>query len=178
MTSSATLVTRSAIACLAISCAALVLAACSGNKSPTAADQIAAKNATTAVRQRPGNAADLTANMVQAATSGKATAPMQLKFEIAERPIAGQTIDLSVALMATVAAQAVTLHLADSPGIVFADAADRAIGAVVPDTAYRQDIKLSIASEGVYFVGITANMARDSLSETRNFTIPIIVTAQ
>jgi hypothetical protein len=160
--------------------ALLILAACSGNKAPSAADPLAAKNAAAlaAAKQRAGTTADQTATMVQAPTSGKATAPMLLKYEIAQRPIAGQTVDISLALLASAAAPSVTLHLADSPGIVFATTADRAIGAVVPDTVYRQDLQLSAAAEGVYFVGITATMTRDTLTETRNFSIPIIVSAQ
>lgn len=170
--------TRMAIGYLAIGGVMLALAACSGKKSPTAADLLAAKNATSAARQHPATTADQTATMVQAATSGKATAPMQLKFDLAERPVAGQAIDVSLALMVTAAAQSVTLHLADSAGIVFVDAGDRPLGAVVPDTVYRQDVKLSAATEGVYFIGVTATMTRDTLSETRNFSIPIIVSAQ
>jgi hypothetical protein len=155
----------------------LVLAACGGSKQVGTADQLAAKNAA-AAKQHSSTSAEQTATMVQAPTSGKATAPMQLKFELAERPVAGQTIDMGLALMVTVPAQSVTLHLADAAGIVYADAADRPLGAVVPDTVYRQDIKLSAAAEGVYFVGVTAIMSRDTLTETRNFSIPIIVSAE
>ena len=158
--------------------AMLVLAACGGSKKVDTADQLAAKNAAAAAKQHPSTSAEQTATMVQAPTSGKATAPMQLKFELAERPVAGQTVDMGLALMVTVPAQSVTLHLADAPGIVYADAADRPLGAVVPDTVYRQDIKLSAVAEGVYFVGVTAIMSRDTLTETRNFSIPIIVSAE
>jgi hypothetical protein len=157
--------------------AMLVLAACGANKKAETAAQLAEKNAG-AARQHTSTSAEQTASMVQAPTSGKATAPMQLKFDIAERPIAGQTINMGLALMVTMPAQSVTLHLGASPGIVYADAADRPIGAVMPDTVYRQDIKLSAAAEGVYFIGVTAIMSRDTLIETRNFSIPIVVSAQ
>jgi hypothetical protein len=167
-----------AILRLGVCAALLALAACGGDKQQTAAVQQAAKNAATAAKQRPATPAEQTATMVQAATSGKATAPMQLKFELAARPVAGQEIDLSLALMVSMPAQSVTLHFADSPGIVFADQSDRPLGAVVPDTVYRQELKLSAAAEGVYFVGVTALMTRDTLAETRIFSIPIIVSAQ
>jgi glucose/arabinose dehydrogenase len=162
---------------LGVCVAMLALAACGANKQQTAAIQAAEKNAA-AAKQHPTTAADQTATMVQAPTSGKATAPMQLKFEITDRPVAGQTIDMDLALMVTAPAQSVTLHLADSAGIVYADSKDRPLGAVVPDTVYRQDLKLSASAEGVYFVGITAIMSRDTLIETRNFSIPVIVSAQ
>ena len=89
----------SSTAALAMFGAMLALAACSGEKHPDAADQAAAKSAASAAKQHTATVAEQTASMVQAATSGKATAPMQLKFELAERPIAGQTIDLALALL-------------------------------------------------------------------------------
>jgi hypothetical protein len=165
----------SSTAALAMFGAMLALAACSGEKHPDAADQAAAKSAASAAKQHTATVAEQTASMVQAATSGKATAPMQLKFELAERPIAGQTIDLALALLAGVPAQSVTLHFGDSPGLVYADQADRPIGAVTPDAVYRQDVKLSAPAEGVYFLAVTATMTHDATVETRAFSIPIIV---
>ncbi len=164
----------SSTAALALFGAMLTLAACSGDKHPDTPDQAAAKGAASA-KQHSATVAEQTASMVQAPTSGKATAPMQLKFELAERPMAGQTIDLALALLAGVPAQSVTLHFADSPGLVFADQADRPIGAVTPDGVYRQDVKLSAPAEGVYFVAVTATMTHDATVETRAFSIPIIV---
>jgi hypothetical protein len=178
MGSALTPVSRAASARLGVCSAILVLSACGGNKQQSAAVQLAAKNAANAARQHPSASAEQTASMVQAATSGKATAPMQLKFELAGKPVAGQEIDLSLALMVTVPAQSVTLHLADAAGITYGNKADLPIGAVLPDTVYRQDVKLSAATEGVYFVAVTATMTRDTLAETRNFSIPIIVSAQ
>jgi hypothetical protein len=168
----------SSTAGMTVFCAVLALAACSGNKNQDTPAQAAAKSAASAARARPATGAEQTASMVQAATSGKATAPMQLKFELAERPIAGQTIGLSLALLAGVPAQSATLHFGDSPGLVFADPADRALGAVVPDTVYRQEVQLSASAEGVYFVAVTATMTHDAITETRDFSIPIIVGAQ
>jgi hypothetical protein len=168
----------SSTAGVAMFCAMLALAACSGDKHQDTAVQAAAKHAASTARQPSASAADQTASMVQAATSGKATAPMQLKFELTERPIAGQTIDLGLALLVSAPAQSVTLHFGDSPGLVFADPADRPIGAVVPDTVYRQDVKLSAPAEGVYFLAVTATMTRDAIAEARAFTIPIIVSPQ
>jgi hypothetical protein len=159
---------------LAVVAAMLALAACGGDKHQDAVDQ-AAKNAASAAKQRPASAAEQIASMVQAPTTGKATAPIQLKYELASRPVAGQATELSLALLAGVAAQSVTLHFGDSPGLVFADSSDLSFGAVVPDTVYRQAVKLSAPAEGVYFVAVTATITHDSAVETRAYSIPIIV---
>lgn len=152
----------------------VALAACGGDKQPDAAAQ-AAKIAASAAKQHPASAAEQIATMVQAPTSGKATAPIQLRYELAQRPVAGQTTELSLALLASVAAQSVTLHFGDSPGLVFPDPADLSFGAVVPDTVYRQAVKLSAPAEGVYFIAATATITHDSTVETRSYSIPIIV---
>lgn len=159
-------------------CGALLLAACGDGAKQIAADQLAAKNAAaSAAKQHASTAADQTSTMVQAATSGKATAPMQLKFELAAKPLAGQTVVVSLALIAGVPAQSVAVHFGDSPGLVFANPADWTVGAVVPDTVYREDIQLSGAAAGVYFVTATATMTHDAVVETRDFSIPVIVSA-
>ena len=153
----------------------LAVAGCGHDKAQQAAD-LAAKTAAT-TRQAPQTAAEQTAAMVDAPTLGRATAPLRLKFEILQRPVAGQTIVISLALIPGAAAQSLTLQFTDPAGLVLADHADRQLGAVQPDTVYRQEINASAPAEGVFFLSLTATMTRDALAETRHFSIPIIVAA-
>jgi hypothetical protein len=157
--------------------AMLLVAACHGDQHQEAARQQAAKTAAAAAKQHTATAAEQTASMVEAATIGKATAPLQLKFELPERPVSGRPFVVNLALIAGLAAQSVTLQFGDSAGLVLADAADRPIGAVVPDTPYREEVKLSAAADGVYFLGLTATMKNEEAVETRTYSIPIIVAA-
>jgi len=157
--------------------AALTLAVggCGQDKARQAAD-LAAKSAK-ATRSTPQTATEQTAAMVDAPTQGRATAPLHLKFELVQRPVVGQTIDIKLALIPGAAAQSLVLHLADPPGLVLADHTDRQIGAVQPDTAYWQEISASAPAEGVYYINLTATMTHDAIIETRSFSIPIIVAA-
>jgi hypothetical protein len=157
--------------------AALTLAVggCGRDKAQQTAD-LAAKSATTS-RPATQTAAEQTASMVEAPTVGRATTPLRLKFELAQRPVAGQTIGITLALIPGAAAQSLSLQFADQPGLVLADRADRQIGAVQPDTVYRQEISASAPVEGVFFLNITATMTHDAVAETRHFSIPIIVAA-
>ena len=153
--------------------ACLVLGACHGDKQQIAAAVKAAKDA--AAAKRPATADEQTVSMVEAATLGKATAPVQIKFELPERPLAGQTVAVELAVIPGVAAQSITVHFGDSPGLVFADRTDWALGAAQPGSLYRQEIKVTAAADGVYFLGMTATIAHDAFAETRVFSIPIIV---
>jgi hypothetical protein len=153
----------------------LTLGGCGHDKTQQAAS-LAAKTAAT-TRQAPQTATEQTASMVDAPTVGRATAPLHLKFEIAQRPVAGQTIVISLALIPGAAAQSLTLQLADPAGLVIADKADRQIGAVQPETVYRQEINASAPAAGVFFLNLTATMTQDAGVETRHFSIPIIVAA-
>lgn len=113
--------------------------------------------------------------MVEAPTLGKASAPVRLKFELAQRPVAGQTILVRIALIPGTAAQSMSLQFAESAGLVLADRTERQLGAVHPDTAYLLEISASAPAEGVFFLNLGATLSHDATVETRNFSIPIIV---
>ena len=153
----------------------LAVGGCGRDKAQQAAAQ-AAKDST-ATRKNTQSATEQTAAMVDAPTVGRATVPLHLKFEIEQRPVAGQTIVISLAMIPGAAAQSLTLQFADMPGLVLADHSDRQIGAVQPDTVYRQEISASAPAAGVFFLNLTATMTRDAGAETRHFSIPIIVAA-
>lgn len=155
----------------------LAVAACDRGKHDQAATPAAGK-AAGASGNRTATAAEQTASMVQAPTVGKANAPVDLRFDINSRPVSGQTIIVSLALIATAPAQSATLHFEDSPGLVFADRSDIAIGALQPDSVSRQEVRVTATADGVYFIGVTVILVRDSLSESRRFSIPVIVSAR
>ncbi len=54
-------------------------------------------SAPVAVKKGP-TAAELTAGMVEAASQGKSQWPVQLKFELQQRPTVGQPLEINVAL--------------------------------------------------------------------------------
>ena len=162
---------------VAILCVAVLpaLVSCGGDKAPQATDP-AAKHAA-AKGPQTLTATEQIATMVEAPTLGRPTAPVRLKYELAQRPVAGQTIVVRLALISGTAAQSLTLKLADATGLVLADRADRQLGAVHPDTVYEQEISASAPVEGVFFLNLSATLTHDAIVETRSFSIPIIVGA-
>jgi hypothetical protein len=55
-------------------------------------------NTAAAVKKGP-SAQELTAGMVEAASSGKSQLAVQLKFDLPQRPIVGRTIDVNLAIL-------------------------------------------------------------------------------
>lgn len=158
--------------------AVIALAGCNGDKHQDTPQPPVNSSATVARPQRPAASADATNAMVEAATLGKANAPLKLKFEITSRPVVGQTIVVNLALLAAAPAQAAKLQFDDSPGLVFADRAEIVVGALQPEEPFRHEVRVTATAEGVYFLGLTATMTQDSIVETRRFSIPIIVSAR
>src|SRR5580692_3416086 len=80
-------------------CTVAALAACHKDSGapppPTPAPRVAVP---VAVKKGPG-AAELTAGMVEAASQGKSQLPIQLKFDLKQRPALGQALDIDIAVM-------------------------------------------------------------------------------
>ena len=163
---------------VAILCVAVLpaLASCGSGDKAQQASGPAAKH-TAAGASKTQTAAEQIATMVEAPSLGRPSGPVRLKYELAQRPVVGQTILVRLAVIPGTAAQSLTLKLGESAGLVLADRADRQLGAVHPDTVYEQEISASAPTEGVFFLNLTATLTHDAIVETRNFSIPIIVGA-
>src|SRR5580704_16008966 len=100
-------------------CVTAAMAACSqdsGSAPPAkAVSQVKPK---AAVAPKPGaTAAEQTAGMVEAASQGKSSVPVELKFDIAQRPKVGQPLDISLALIADVAASPATIQVSGADDV-------------------------------------------------------------
>jgi hypothetical protein len=157
----------------------LAMAGCHGDNSqaPAAAPTVARK-APAAVKKGP-TPEEQTAGMVEAATSGRSTVPVELKFELAQRPVAGRHVVLNLALLPQIAADTAAIQFADTPGLqVEAPAAALSHAKLDAAQVYRSEIKVTPASEGIFFLGITVTLKHDETVETRAFTVPIIVLSE
>jgi hypothetical protein len=153
------------------------LVSCGGGDRKVQQSAEAGAKAASAAHPPLQTATEQTATMVEAPTLGKATAPVRLKYELVQRPVAGQTILVQLALIPGTAAQSLTLQFGEHAGLVLADHSDRQLGAVHADTAYQLEISASAPADGVFFLNLGATVTHDAITETRNFSIPIIVAA-
>jgi hypothetical protein len=119
---------------------------------------------------------DLTSGMVEAASQGKSLLPVQLKFDMRQRPKLGQVLDIDVALIAQSDATSGDIQVAGGDGItVAADTAHITLQGVEGGQVYRQSLKVTPTAEGVLLLNMTISLKRDELSDSRTFSIPLIV---
>ena len=158
-------------------CATLAAAACNHDSDTAAAapkpvPHIKPKAAAPA----PGaTAAEQTVGMVEAASQGKSAVPVELKFDIAQRPKVGQPLDINLALIAQIPATLATIQvggaddLSVAPGAKQFDIASEEAGEV-----YKHSVNVTPNAEGVVLMGVTVLLKHDDVVDQRAFSIPII----
>jgi hypothetical protein len=128
------------------------------------------------VAKKGPTAEDLTSGMVEAASQGKSLLPVQLKFDLRQRPKLGQGLDIDVALIAQSDATLGDIQVAGGDGItVAADTAHFVLPVIEAGQVYRQSLKVTPTAEGVLLLNMTISLKRDELSDSRTFSIPLIV---
>jgi hypothetical protein len=122
------------------------------------------------------SAAELTAGMVEAASQGKSQLPVQLKFDLKQRPTPGQALDIDIALIPQIDGGAADIQVTGGDGLNVAPGTNQ-IGfpAVEAGQVYRQSVKVTPISDGVLLLGLTISLKHDEMTESRGFSIPLIV---
>jgi hypothetical protein len=130
----------------------------------------------TAPNQGGPNPQELTAGMVEAVAQGKAQSPIDLKFDLLERPVPGQPLDVAIALLPQTAAQSATIAVTGSDGLkVDPGEAQFEFPAVEAAQVYRHSIKVTPTSEGFYLLTLAVSLQREQTSDSRVFSVPILV---
>jgi hypothetical protein len=156
-------------------CTVAAASACHGDSgtpsTPTAKPHISVP---VAARKGP-TAGELTAGMVEAASQGKSQLAVDLKFDLQQRPAIGQPLDVNIAVVPQIDAGAAEIQIAGdgftlAPGTSPIDLPTIAAGEV-----YRQTVKVTPTVAGVLLLGLTVSLKHDELTESRSFSIPVIV---
>jgi hypothetical protein len=113
--------------------------------------------------------------MVQAATQGKSQVPVELKFDIAQRPKVGQPLDINLALIAQISASSASLQVTGADDVSVAAGANQFdIPSEEAGQVYRQTVNVTPNAEGVLLLGVTVSLKHDEIVDQRVFSIPII----
>jgi hypothetical protein len=115
--------------------------------------------------------------MVTAVSASKAGPPVELKFELLERPEAGQPLDVDIALLPdapTISRLYAKFQAGEGISVVEGDELSQvdkpAAGAVI-----RHQVRVIPKQDGIFTLSaiVSVDLANDSL--TRTFSIPVIV---
>jgi len=129
-----------------------------------------------AAANQQGAGAQETAGMVEAVVQSKSQAPITLKFDLLERPVAGQPLEVAIALLPQIAARSATVAVAASDGLKLEPGGNQfEVAAVEAAQVYRHGIKVTPAAEGLYLLTLSVSLQHDQTSDLRVFSVPILV---
>ena len=156
-------------------CAAVLMTACHGDSSETPVNDPTPHRHAPPVKRGP-SPAELTAGMVEAATMGKSTVPVTIKFGLGDRPMVGHPLEVEVAVLPQIVADAAVLTATGSDTLQMAPGnAPIDIPSADPTQVYRHSVKVTPLAEGVQLLALTVSLKHDDITETRAFSVPIIV---
>jgi hypothetical protein len=159
-----------------ILCALATLTACHRDSGTTPVARSAAHVKASAAPPPGPTAREQTAAMVEAATMGKSQAPVSLKFEVLQRPVQGQPLEIAIALLPQIPAHPATIEVT-GPEALQIGAGDNQIefAEVEPEQVYRHSIKLTPTAEGLFLITLNVSLKHDQMADSRTFSVPIIV---
>jgi hypothetical protein len=128
------------------------------------------------IAKKGPSAADLTAGMVEAASQGKSQLPVELKFDLRQRPALGQALDIDIAVVPQIDASPANIQVTGGDGLTVAQGPNQIdLPAVEAGQVYRQSVKVTPTADGVLLLGLTVSLKHDEMTESRAFSIPLIV---
>jgi hypothetical protein len=128
------------------------------------------------VAKKGPSAAQLTAGMVEAASQGNSQLPVELKFDLKQRPTSGQALDIDIALIPQIDAGAAAIQLSGGDGVTVAPGTTQIdLPAVESGQVYRRSVKVTPTADGVLLLNLTITLKHDEMIESRAFSVPLIV---
>jgi hypothetical protein len=155
---------------------AAALGACHQESGTANQPKAAPRANVSAVAKKGPTAEQLTAGMVEAAAVGKSQLPVRLKFELKQRPVIGRPLDIDIAVMPQIDASAAAVQVTGGDGLSVAPGAKQVdLPAVEADQVYRQTVTVTATTDGVLLLGLTVSLKHDEMTDSRAFSIPLIV---
>ena len=162
---------------LALCLAAVAASACHRGAHPAAGQGAGGAQTPAAAPSGPTIAAQ-TVGMVEAPGSHKSTVPVSLKFSLTEVPRVGTPLAIDLAVIPRITADAAIITIADSPAFRVAAADHSAtLQSVDPAKAYHRSVTVTPAAAGVEELDVSVGLHHDGITETRAFSLPLIVDA-
>jgi hypothetical protein len=156
--------------------AAVSLAGCGQNaNTPPPSASVPRPKLAAAVKKGP-SAEELTAGMAMAPALGKASLPVDMKFELAERPKIGQVLEINLALVPQLAGGPATVQVSSADGLDAAQGEGQFdIAEVEAGEVYRHTLRMTPNAEGVLLVNILVSLKHDEVTDSKAFSVPVIV---
>jgi hypothetical protein len=157
-------------------CTVAAIGACNGDSGTPPAPKPAPHIAVPAPAKKGPSAEELTAGMVEAASQGKSQMPVQLKFDLRQRPTLGKPLDIDVAVVPQIDAGGGSIDIAGGDGLTLAPGTHELdLPGMEAGQVYRQTFTVTPTTDGVLLLSLGVLLKHDELVESRVFSIPLIV---
>ncbi len=157
-------------------CLVALLGACHRDEQTASQPAPAPKRHLPVPARRAASPGESTVGMVEAASQGKSQMQVSLKFDLLQRPVAGRSLEVAIALLPQVAGGPATIDVTGSEGVQLASGDNQiAFPTVEPEQVYRHSITVTPTAEGVSFLSLNATLKHDEMTESRVFSVPLIV---
>jgi hypothetical protein len=127
------------------------------------------------VRKGP-SVEELTAGMAAAPRQGKAVLPMDVKFELGDRPKIGQMLEINLALVPQITGGPASVQVTEPEGLDAAQGDNQfEIPEVEAGQVYRHTLRMTPSTDGVLLVNLTVALKHDEVSDSQVFSVPVII---
>jgi hypothetical protein len=157
-------------------CTVAAVGACHKDSGPPPPTEPAPHIAVPAAVKKGPSAEELTAGMVEAASQGKSQLPIQLKFDLKQRPTLGKALDIDIALMPQIDASPANIQVSGGDGLAVAPGTGQIdLAAIEAGQVYRQSVRVTPTADGLLLLSLTVSLKHDETTESRGFSIPLLV---
>jgi hypothetical protein len=164
----------------AIALAGLLAAGCGKSEEKTAA---AAKKAEAASAAKVVQAADEAAaaeakkyeHMANAVVTSKSAAAVDLKYDVLAKPEVGQTFDVELNFLARLPADSLEVEIGDMPGLTIVGERTLKFAKVGTHEPQKATVQVRADAAGLYYLSVIAKMITQVQTESRAFSVPVVV---
>ena len=160
--------------------AVVLTAACGGGddegreaKTDAAAPSKQDQGAAVTPAVKPADPAE--ARMATAVTDGKASAPIDLLYDIPAKPAVGQPFTVELAVKPRQPGDALDIEVGDSQGITIDGERMARFLAVEAGKAYTFKLQVQGNAPGLYYISVVAKLSSKVQSESRAFSVPVVI---
>jgi hypothetical protein len=161
---------------LAVASLTALLAACGrGDDQPSPEPARKAAEKPAAAAKAPAKADDPDSGLATAVATGKTSAGVDLKYDVAAKPEPGQDFQIELVFLPRVAADALEVEVTPIPGIAIVSGATARFENVAAGERYAAPLVARAEGQGLYYLGVVARMATKVQTEARTFSVPVVV---
>ena len=168
---------RTILALAGFGIGALLLGACHPGRGGTSgAAQSAAKKAASAEPAVDPAVAEANRTMASGVPIGKSTAPLEVRFDLASVPVAGENFELDIAVLPDAPAPVLHLEVTGGEGLTILDP-DGPVGfeKVQAGSVAHLRVRASAATAGTRLVQVRATLELPGGPESRVFAFPLVI---